>query len=43
VSELEWCRWDAVPPLGVTLQFWTPPEAEAQFLKAFHLYGGVHR
>lgn len=29
-----------VPPLGVTLQFWTPEKAEYEFLAAFRRYGG---
>ncbi|WP_448043765.1 phosphohydrolase [Bradyrhizobium liaoningense] len=28
------------PPLGVTLQFWTPKRARAEFLLAFRRYGG---
>lgn len=28
------------PPLGVTLQFWTPEKAEFEFLAAFRRYGG---
>lgn len=34
--------WDHLTDLvlPITLQFWTPPEAEAEFLKAFYLYGG---
>ncbi len=28
------------PPLGVTLQFWSPMLAEAEFLLAFRRYGG---
>ena len=31
----------AGPHLGVTLQFWTPNEARAQFLTAFYEFGGV--
>lgn len=29
-----------VPPLGVTIQFWTPEKAEFEFLAAFRRYGG---
>lgn len=28
------------PPLGVTLQFWSPEKAEFEFLAAFRRYGG---
>jgi hypothetical protein len=31
---------DPLPPLGVTLQYWTPDEARHQFLSAFIEYGG---
>jgi hypothetical protein len=35
-----WSQWTPVPPLGVTLQFWTPEKAEFEFLAAFRRYGG---
>ncbi len=35
-----WSQWKPVPPLGVTLQFWTPEKAEFEFLAAFRRYGG---
>lgn len=28
------------PPLGVRLQFWTPEEAQNEFIRAFYYYGG---
>lgn len=31
---------EAVPALGVTIQFWTPEKAEFEFLAAFRRYGG---
>lgn len=38
VSPEQW--GNAVPALGVTLQFWEPAVAERKFLDAFHAYGG---
>lgn len=36
--------WDFAPePLGVRLQFWSPQQAELEFLKAFHEFGGSSR
>jgi hypothetical protein len=34
------CTEATVPPLGVTIQFWTPEKAEFEFLAAFRRYGG---
>lgn len=31
---------DVLPPLGVTLQFWNPHEAQYQFSTAFYRFGG---
>lgn len=39
-TTLEWSQWTPVPPLGVTLKFWAPAEAEREFLAAFRRYGG---
>lgn len=35
-----WAQWTPVPPLGVTIEFWTPQKAEYEFLAAFRRYGG---
>lgn len=36
-----WSQWTPVPPLGVTLRFWSPDKAEFEFLAAFRRYGGI--
>jgi hypothetical protein len=33
-----WGSIEGVPPVGVALQFWSPPEAERQFLLMFDLF-----
>lgn len=35
-----WAQWKPVPPLGVTLRFWSPEKAHYEFLAAFRRYGG---
>lgn len=35
-----WSQWKPVDPLDVTVQFWTPKRARAEFLLAFRRYGG---
>lgn len=35
-----WSRWEPVPPLNVTIQFWAPELAEWVFLQSFREYGG---
>jgi len=37
-----WAKWLTDAPLDVTLQFWSPDQAEAEFLSAFHKFGGVN-
>jgi hypothetical protein len=35
-----WSQWKPVPPLDITVQFWTPNRARAEFILAFRRYGG---
>lgn len=32
---------DTLPPLGVTLKFWSPPQAAYEFTTAFYRFGGI--
>jgi hypothetical protein len=34
-----WTKWLTDAPLDITLQFWAPDKAEAEFLTAFRRYG----
>lgn len=37
-----WAGVDDLRPLGVTLEYWHPPRAEAEFIAAFHAYSNVY-